>query len=247
LIDGYRVTSIGAGGKVEIPVPPGRHQVKARLDFMGSQPVEIEITPEELRRLTVRWNFPGRNPLTFGYLLAIFVVFGFATIPLGRVWFRDVFERMWFERFTDPLFILPWLLPLAYMVYWRNHFLSLEEIPILDTTARQVALPRVQPLRMRIGIRGLMIAVAIPAVLLGAGVEWARLTRGDYFRNKARMHALSEARCRQFEQDWIRRADEWAKTGLTAGLARQSAAGAAAKAEYHAAMKRKYEEATSRH
>ncbi len=68
-IDGQRATAIGPGRKVELPLPPGRYQVRVRVDFMRSQPVEIEMAPERVRYVSVGWNSSHRNPLAFSIFL----------------------------------------------------------------------------------------------------------------------------------------------------------------------------------
>jgi hypothetical protein len=91
-----------------------------------------------------------------------------------------------------------------------------------------------------------MIAVAIVALLLGAGVEWMRFTRRGFFEAKASYHSQFEDQFRGFERDFIRMAGGSQATNPNANPFQQSAARAAAVADYHAAMRRKYEEAAAR-
>ena len=109
-----------------------------------------------------------------------------------------------------PLLILP--------TFSRNHAFVVIEVPGPDPTVEQIAkLLRDRPLRVRITIRQLMIAVAISA-LSWISLEVFRSTRASQFKLVARVHADLE--------DIYRGHD-------------------ATKADYHAAMRRKYEQAAA--
>jgi hypothetical protein len=247
LIDGDRVASIGPGNTVESDLTPGRHRVTARLDFMSTPPVEIETAPEGIRHLRVGSNLVYSTSLKLVMVLPVLAPFWilFINLAYSRL-FGDPFEAGWFSQFMIPSVFLPFLLQIAFMVICRDRFLYLQEIPALDPGTRQVALPRVQPVGIRVTIRGMMIAIAILAILLGVWIEWGRHTRRDFFSNRASRDAVWETTFRQLEKVWSRMADQTQKAGLNAGPARQAAAKAAKKADYHAAMKRKYEAAASR-
>ena len=92
----------------------------------------------------------------------------------------------------------------------------------------------------------MMIVVAILAIYLGAATEWSRREREGIFQSKARMHADLEKRFREEEREDISTVTDWEKKGWDGSLHRKFAARDAARADYHAAMKRKYEEAASR-
>jgi hypothetical protein len=159
--------------------------------------------------------------------------------------FSDPYESGWFTRFMMPTIWLPSLLYVAVMVIWRKHIVYLEEIPDPDANARPFERPPAEPGRMRITIRQMMIAVALVAILFGAVVEWGRYTRRDYFRNKASVHASFEPIYRKLEQDMYKHAVALEKTNASMIMPRQIAAKAGAVADYHAAMRHKYEEAAS--
>jgi hypothetical protein len=247
LVNGRPAASIGAGGSVDVPLPPGRHQVRARMGFIGSQPVEIETGAEGVYHLKVGSNPAGWRRWGLGFILPIMAPFAILVLDIaGSGLFRDPIEGGWFGLFMIPMMFLPVLVQFAFMVSWRDHFLALEEFPTPDPAARRVVLPKAQPIRVRITIRGMMIAVAVLAIVLGATVEWARFTRHDFFQRKAGLHMQLAAQFRGFEQDWVRMAVEREKGGADAASVRQSAARCAARADYHAAMKRKYEQAAAR-
>jgi hypothetical protein len=233
LIDGLRVTSIGACGTVEIALTPGRHQVTVRSGFVGSQGVEVEAVPGGVYSFRVASNSAAWERAAFTFILL-------GTVPcvvllVAETLIRDPFEKNWFGLFTIPMVMfLPLLTQLVFTVVWRDHFFALEKVPTLDPGARRVVLPKVQPQRVRITIRAMMIAVAVLALFLGAGLEWARYARQDYFRAKTSQHAHFESICRQAERD------------LTLMSGGREVGKSAARANFHAAMRRKYEAAAAR-
>lgn len=91
-----------------------------------------------------------------------------------------------------------------------------------------------------------MIAVAILAVFVWLGIGWNRRERSHHFRNQADRHANLEDGFRRIEQSFIKTVGALPATNPNAAPARQAAAKAAAIADYHAAMKRKYEDAIAR-
>jgi hypothetical protein len=234
---------------VEIPLPPGRHEVTVRAGFVGSQPVGIEAGPGEVYHLkVVRTNmaFWRRERLLVFILAALApLAIQFINIACGYL-FSDRVETGWLGRFTVPMVMLPSLVLFAVVGVSRDHLLALEEVPPLDPADRRVMLPEVPPLRLRITIRGMMVAMAVLAVVLGGTIQCARFTRREFFQREANRQVQLEAQFRGFEQEWVQRAADEPKTGKGTGFARRFAAKTAAKADYHAAMKRKYEEAAAR-
>ena len=91
-----------------------------------------------------------------------------------------------------------------------------------------------------------MIAVAVLAVLLGAGIEGARMFSRSRFQIRADYHARAVEIFQEDEQKKIKLAVNWEKRGLDASIFRQAAAKTAKVVKYHAAMKQKYEEAAAR-
>ncbi len=142
----------------------------------------------------------------------------------------------------------PVLLHFASLIIWRDRLLYIEEIRDLGPTSRPAALPAEPSLPVRLTIRGMMIAVAILALLFWATIEWGRYTRHQFFRQRAISHGILTDTFRKSEQEFLRtaRSSESAGQKSSVILIRQFATRAAAKADYHAAMKRKYEEAIER-
>lgn len=243
LVDGQAVTRIGAGGRVEIPLPPGRHEIVAKLAFLRSPPLEIEAGPEGDHHVLVGSKMDRSETWKVVRYSTAWAPLAFLLLSFtGRFLFSDPDEGGWFTRFVLPAMMLPSLVQLALMVIWRHHILDLEEVAPPEHIGRWVGRPRSQPPPVRITIRGLMIAVAIVAVLLGAGVEWMRFTRRGFYQSRASLHSQHEATFRHLEQLH----NQTAAGSPNASPIRQDAAKAAAMADYHAAMKRKYEEAAAR-
>jgi hypothetical protein len=249
LIDGDRAATIGPGETVEIELAPGRHQITARLDFLSSPPVEIEAGPDEVHHVRAGSNLARRGRLKFMVVFPAIAPFAILVLSLAcSGLFRDPFEGHWFTLFMAPMVMLPFLLQLAFMAIWRDQYLYIEEIRDLGPSIRRVAFPPARPLRLRITVRGMMIAVAILAILLGAMIEWGRHTRRGYFQQRASLHAHSEAVFRDLAQKHLRSAVELEKSSpnADAGPIHRLAAMAASKADHHAAMRRKYDEAAAR-
>ena len=74
-VDGEPVARVRDGKTVEIPVEPGQHFVRARMDWHSSPDFPLDIQPEETVRLRV-----------------------FHPIPWVGQWFRRTDSVMWFER-----------------------------------------------------------------------------------------------------------------------------------------------------
>lgn len=250
VIDGQKAAMIAPGETVEIELTAGHHEVRARLVFVGSQPVVIDAGAEGVHRLRAGSNMFYRTRWRFLHLAPILAMTGFVMVlHEGGALFSNPMEHAWFTSFIAPTFGLTISLLIALMAIWRDRFLYVEEIPTVDSANCQVILPHVpiEPLRVRITIRQLMIWVALVAILLGAVVGWARFTRETYFRNRARGHASLEDAFRRVEQGYVDMANESQKSGPTADFARKCAARMAAVVDHHAALRRKYEEAASRH
>jgi hypothetical protein len=250
VIDGRQVAMIAPGKTVEIELTVGHHELSARLDFLESPPVVIEAGPEGVYSLRIGSNMFRRNPLGFFLLVPILALIGFLTVlHKGGALFSDPQELAWFTFFIAPTFGLSISFLILLMVIWRHRFLYVEELPTADSANRPVIRPHVpiEPLRVRITIRQLMIWVALVAIVLGAVIGWARFTRETHFRNRARAHASLEVAFRQTEHLYVHMANENQNSGPIADFARKSAARMAAVVDHHAALRRKYEEAASRH
>lgn len=249
LIDGERAATIAPGKTVEIDLPPGRHRVAAQLGFLTSQPVEMECGPAEIRHLQVGSNLGRRSRLNRVLALTMLAPYAIVLITLAcSHLFKDTFEAHRFIQFMVAVAVWPILLYFALLVIWRDRLLYIEEVRDLGPTTRRVALPDEPSLRVRITIRGMMVAVALVAILFWATMEWGRYTRQEFFRQRATYHGILQDQFRKSEQEFRRKARSSESSGLkaSANFVRQYATKAAAKADYHAAMKRKYEEVIDR-
>jgi hypothetical protein len=234
LIDGEPAAPIGLGKTIAIELPPGPHQVRARINRVGSQPVALEPGPDETHRLAVGFNVGFHKLITRSKILG--------SLPFFAIIAWDLFDAHqlltnlrqpgpvlsqsdWKRAFMIPAGFLMVLIPLAFRFLWPDEFLVVCEVPTPELTDQQIAeLLRSHPSRLRITIRQMMIAVALLTLALWGSLENYRFTRASSFRTMARFHAHIEAVFREFERD----------------------SKAAAMADYHAAMKRKYEQAAAR-
>ncbi|MBM7808868.1 hypothetical protein JOD57_004705 [Geodermatophilus bullaregiensis] len=69
-VDGVRAGTVARGEQVELPVAPGRHSVRAVIDWSGSPLVQVEVAAGATAHLTVQ---PA----------------GSATSALTQLWGRD--------------------------------------------------------------------------------------------------------------------------------------------------------------
>ena len=90
-----------------------------------------------------------------------------------------------------------------------------------------------------------MIAVAILAVVISTSASFTRYERSNYFRMRADTHASDEAMIREFERKYLSFAIDFEKAGIKNGPLHEMVAKTRAAADYHAAMRRKYEQAAS--
>lgn len=91
-----------------------------------------------------------------------------------------------------------------------------------------------------------MIAVAILALLFAGGMAWTQQQRSHQFRMQASVHEDVEQIARDAERRFLRLAADSEKAGLNGNRKRQYVAKWRAQADYHATMKRKYEQAAAR-
>jgi hypothetical protein len=248
LVDGRIAATVAGRWSAMIDLTPGRHQITAKRAFLSSQPVQIEAGPEGVHHLRAGSNIDRRGPLRFVFYSTMLVPWVALLLPSfvsGRL-FSDTTEASWFTIFLSPLAVLPSLLPFALLALWRDRILFLEEIPTSDDDARRRSPPWSQLLHVRLTIRGLMVAVAILAILFGAGVEWMRFTRRGLYQAKASLHSQFEANFRNLQQSQERLTAEFEKKHHRASPIRQAMSKTAAMVDYHASMRRKYEEAAAR-
>jgi hypothetical protein len=136
---------------------------------------------------------------------------------------------------------------MLYLGLMWDHRLALCEVPSSDLTDDEVAeLLRAYPFHLQMTIRQVMIAVAFLSITFGASLDSFRSRYAESFRYRARFHALEEAKFRESELRWIQSDIEMERGGFGRGHFSDEAAKSAAWANYHAAMRRKYEQAASR-
>src|SRR5262249_41538730 len=170
--------TIGDGKTVKTEPAPGRHQVMARFDFLGSLPVEIQAGPEGIHHLRVGSNWTFRGSLKYALMLTLLAAMAAMLVAVfAGVRFDDPVTGGCFILACEMWCMLPAFVQLVAMILWRRQYLYLEGIAIPGDTARRVALPRSEPLGARFTIRGSMVAIAALAVLFGATLEWTRSTR----------------------------------------------------------------------
>ncbi|HKI20232.1 MAG TPA: hypothetical protein VKA15_20245 [Isosphaeraceae bacterium] len=264
LIDGNQVGSIGPGQTVQFDLPPGHHELTARIGWCGSQRVGIEGGPDGAYHLTV-----GRD-WRFQHLLRTIQLVIFLPLPVLTLFLSVDSQRLtfalgngWFSTLIVPIAILPSVFGLARLAFWWDRTLCFQETRSQFLPDDQTPeLPLKQPRCVRITIRGMMIAVAVVAVVLWAGIGWVQQGRRSHLRRQAELHASVEAIWRREEQAQNRQlADLLERRKQIAGLvrdaasnalldldriaasARDSAAKHSARADYHDAMRRKYEHA----
>lgn len=68
LVDGERAATIRRGETVELELPPGRHEITARIDWGRSNPVAIQAGEGESHCLEVGSNANGRLLLAILYV-----------------------------------------------------------------------------------------------------------------------------------------------------------------------------------
>ena len=138
------------------------------------------------------------------------------------------------------------LAPLYVMLITRNDALALVKVPDLASTERQIAaLLLSQRYRLRITTRDLMIAVAILALLFAGAIGWIRHQRSINSGDTRRCMTKSR-RSRAMPSADFSDSERTRKSEARMGAAqRQYVAKWRTQADYHAAMKRKYEQAAA--
>ena len=246
VIDGTYEISIGPGKLVEIEFSTGHHRIQARAGTRRSVTVGIEAAPEGIYHLTAGRISMGWRKLSIFLLLNGLVALAFAFLVLTDI--KLSAHVSWLDGlFTlSSIIVLP-SLHIASLIYWGSNRLYLMEVPSFDSSGQRiVGSPRAEPHHLRITIQQAMIAVALLAIFLGLGIEGSRDTKQHYFEKQVGFHEAFEGISRVNHQRQIMYAAYYEGRGRDAALFRRSAAKHLAKAEYHAAMRRKYEAAVSR-
>ncbi len=251
LIDGKAAAKIAIGETIDIELPSGPHELRVRTNRAQSRPVVVTPAPEQTVRLAVGHGAGFRKALIGSVILSSLPFLGLVAwgaldagalaTPGGRG--GTVSSHVYWQMlFLTPALTLVVLVLLAFSTFLRDQALVLIEIPTTDVSDQQAAeLVRALRFRVRIAIRHLMLAVAILALVFWRSLEQTRSAIGSNLRLKAGVHAKSEESFRGLERGWL---DIQAKASPSA-LFKQQVARAAARADYHAALKRKYEHAAA--
>jgi hypothetical protein len=251
VIDGDQVASIGAGESARIELGPGHYDVAATGGWVASKSIGIDGEPAATHHLIVAHN-PKFYPtlitatLIVGLPLLVFAV-SVPRLPSGRLditLMRGRHDAI--SVFMLPLLVLVSLALCAPFLLLRESALALVQAPGPDLTDREIAdFLRAQPLRPRFTLGGMMILLAILATNLAVGVQLSRNRRQSNIRELANMHAKLELPARAMQRQLDDDAADLQKRGINAIRLRQAEARSAARADYHAVMRRKYEQALS--
>ena len=253
LLDGRRVATIGPGDTIGLSLSPGSHQVRAKIGIFGSQQFDIDSTSDNHRQLVVgpcvRWQ--DRN------LFAAIVVL-LSTLPfywsvawvsyhgIDGILAADAGWLGFLLLSNVSLLIVALLFQIIVPVVLRNHAIELIELPSVNLTELPLSdIPRPQPIHARITTGHLMIAVAILAVVFSTSASFTRYERSSHFRMKANTHASDEATFREFERRFLPVAVAFEKAELKFEPLQKLIVQYRVQADYHAAMRRKYELAAS--
>ncbi|MHB1558983.1 MAG: hypothetical protein ACYC61_16150 [Isosphaeraceae bacterium] len=232
-LDRRRAASLAEGTKVEIPLSPGRHELSARKDLNRSPVVPFECDPESRREFRI--VFRPFVPMSFARQLSLFL--GLMSPYFLWLYFHPLLfpgpQQFWVDRFVTPLILLL-SNGMAFGLSIANQYGRLSLEPGLDPAAGQALIDETTSPRGRLTLRAMMIAVAVLAVLLGLGVRQWRSALNGFYRSEAYRHHSYE------ESD--REAAEFHRASNNPA----TAAMFAARADYHAAMVRKYREAAAR-
>jgi hypothetical protein len=253
LLDGRRVATIGPGDTIGLSLSPGSHQVRAKFGIFGSQSIDIDATSDKRLQLVarrgVRWQHLNLFASIVVLLSTLPVFWSVAWVSyhgLEGIVAADVDRLGVFLLSNVSLPIVALLVQIIVPVALRNQAIELIELPRLHSTElTRSDIPRPQPFHVRITTGHLMIAVAILAVVIGMSASFTRYERSEYFRMKADKHASDEAMNRESEREYLNLAVDLEKAGIKNGPFHEMVAKIGALADYHAAMRRKYEQAAS--
>lgn len=225
-----------------IELPPGRYELAAKIGWLQSRCLEIELAADDRRHFEVaEW--------VTGWCLALSILYD---LVVGAAW-------LWFQ-FPAHYFliaILPGLLPTCFLwgmgrrsVLLREASPSTEKGDIVATRSFRYAdlklfAPRPARVRIRLTVRGIMIAIAVLAVVFWLGLSGCQLVMQAVFTGKAQYHSAAEARWRANEEDSVRHAEKLERQHVSASLDRAFAAKHGARADYHRTMRLQYERAAA--
>jgi hypothetical protein len=227
LINADRKAQIGLGDTIVMDLPPGLHQVGVRLERVGSQPILVDTASGKTQQLAVGTNVSLGKFTISCLILGALPFFGLTIWLLIDVYFLPqaanpgivLTDRAWKTALMVPALLMLGMTMLAVGPLSRNRAFVVTKVPDPHMTDEEIAeLLRKLPFRVQITIRRLMIAVAISALCFWITVEAVRSTLASHFRSRANLHADME--------DIFRGVDT-------------------KKADYHAALRRKYEQAAA--
>ncbi|MCB7479866.1 hypothetical protein [Christiangramia sediminis] len=114
-LNGRKFAEIKDKQVLSFEIPEGKYQLMAKIDWCGSQPLDIEISEGEIKRIEVKGFIFSK------YLLPVAVVSGF------------LYFGIYFKYNTNSLFLATLLMIFfGYMLYFmsfgRNQYLRLREI-----------------------------------------------------------------------------------------------------------------------
>jgi hypothetical protein len=230
-VDGRCVAALGAGRTVELLVAPGPHHLMAHHSALRRGSLDITLAPEETRRLEV-----GPNPslrklgllsLGVGLIVVPLIFWARALQPVPRpgAGIMPKVDTGWSTLFLIlgvSLTVVAGSLHVFGNVLCMNRGLVIKEVPDPDMALSEMAdLLRAQPFRLTVG--QMMVGVAILALALWVATSWTRYERSHYFHHRAVLHAIL------------------GRIGDTPNPSAKQTAWTA----YHAAMRRKYEQAAA--
>lgn len=251
VIDEEKAAPIRCGQTIGIELPPGRYEMRVKVGHATSDFVHVEAGAEGEQRFEVGPRLPGWiRALAFlpaAYFLAVPIV-GLST------------QRMFY------FVVLPSLATSAVLTLCSLHLTSrktqlidLKPLPdhgpeghcaqpSVDAVFNYADLPPTllkEPFRLRFTVRGIMIAVAIVALVIWLGLGSVRSFRQAQYQRRAEMHAKIEAIWRENEQrqnEIVRRQEQ---LKLDSKLIQTFSTRSAALADHHQAMRQKYERAAA--
>ena len=236
---------------IGIELPPGHHEVAAKMGTLTSDPIQIDAVLEGSHHFEVGTRVAGWYtvihllPAVLMIVMLPFlrsnmlVVINFGVLPAVILSFVSTFHSMYVTMRGSRL------------LYFKR--LSGSDTPaqggvICDVEFQYADLQPFQPLkpvRVQFSVRGIMIAVAIVAVVLWLGMGHFRSLKQAQHQRTAQMHSEIEAIWRENEQRQNQLIEVMKRANGDSRFFRGSAARSAATADYHQAMRRKYERAAA--
>lgn len=252
VIDEERATPIKQGQTIAIDLPHGRHEISGLMGSLTSEPIELELGAAGHQHFEVGVRFGDVSDYIVGLAPLLFVYAIISTPDFPKT----------------PALLIGWFVMMG-LLFLYGHVrpaqrgklcLYIKHVGESDCSASEAGvachvmlqhsdlrpLPQLQP-GFRLSIRGSMVLVAVVALFLWLGVGRFRAFRTEEHWSKARMHTEAEKNWRKEEQAHreMQMVERVKKSPQAVGIHQSSAAKAAASADYHRAMRQKYERAAS--